>query len=85
VERLLDNFVQLVGAASSPAHARTSVRHLPMMSEANYGHFQRTSQHNLGYKVLDSSRTVHELFEEQVLRTPDAVALLWDDRAQTST
>jgi amino acid adenylation domain-containing protein len=79
IRRMLGHFRVLLEAAAN--HPQRPIDHLPLLEESErrqvlFGWNQTAAQY-------PSDRTIHELFEEQAARTPDAVALSFSGRNLT--
>jgi amino acid adenylation domain-containing protein len=74
IERLLSHFVTLLEAAAATPGAKLS--DLPMASDAE--HRRLLVELNDTDRDFPGGRCLHELFEEQAARTPEAVALVFE-------
>jgi amino acid adenylation domain-containing protein/non-ribosomal peptide synthase protein (TIGR01720 family) len=75
VERMLEHFhILLEGVVAAP---ETTLSELPLLSEAE----QHRLLFELGNTTLDdrSEQFTHQLFEQQAERTPDSIALVFED------
>jgi amino acid adenylation domain-containing protein len=79
VTRLLGHFQRLLRAAVADTSRRLSA--LPLLSEAEA--HQLLLEWNDTEKKFRGDSCLHQLFEEQAARTPDAVALSWSGGALT--
>ena len=79
VERLLTHWHQLVIGIIS--HPDQSVSSLPMLTDAEY--HQVVHEWNDTAVDFGEPETIHTLFEQQVERTPDAIALVFEDEQLT--
>jgi aspartate racemase len=79
IERVLGHFRNLLeGIVANPEQR---ISQLPLLSEAEKQ--QLLIEWNDTKRDYPQNKCVHELFEEQVERTPDAVALVFDDQQLT--
>ncbi|MFN6572321.1 amino acid adenylation domain-containing protein [Dendronalium sp. ChiSLP03b] len=79
IARLAEHFQTLVQAIV--ANPQTRVAQLPMLSAAE--RHQLLVEWNDTQTNYPSDKCIHQLFEEQVQRTPDAVALVFEDEQLT--
>ena len=78
IERMAANFQVLIeGIVADPA---CPIAQLPILTTAER---ERLAQWNDTAAEYPSTRCIHQLFEEQVARTPQAVALICEDRQLT--
>ncbi|RJR18465.1 MAG: amino acid adenylation domain-containing protein [Nitrospiraceae bacterium] len=76
IQRMAGNFITLLeGIVSNPDE---SVFTLPVLSPVEHGKI--LSQWSRGKCVTPPQACIHELFEAQVERTPEAVAVVYEDR-----
>ena len=79
IERMTAHFQNLLSAiVENPAQ---KVSELPMLSAAE--HHQLLNKWNQTYTDYPRDKCIHQLFEEQVKRTPDALALVFDNEQLT--
>ncbi len=79
IRRLLGHYQRLLqGIVSSPD---SRLRDLPLLGDDERA--QIVERWNQTYCTYPAERCVHELFEEQVARTPDAVAVVYENRQLT--
>ena len=76
---MLDHFQRLLEEMVSDPQRR--IGHLPLLSEAER-HQLLIEWNNTG-REYPKDKCIHQLFEEQVLRTPQAVALIYEDQELT--
>jgi amino acid adenylation domain-containing protein len=77
-ERMLDHFRMLVGAVL--ADPDTSVADLPLLTGEEHGQIESWNETRRCY---GEDRCVHKLFEAQVERTPESVALFFEEESLT--
>ncbi len=77
IERLMGHFQVLL--ESIAANPDQPVDRLPLLDEVELD--QVLFGWNTTRAEYPSEKCVHQLFEEQVLRTPDAVAVRWEDQS----
>ena len=73
IERIVDRYELLLCAAA--ADATRPVHRLPLLTPAE--RHQVLNEWNNTEKSYPRDQCIHELFEEQAARTPDATALVW--------
>ena len=79
IARMLEHFrIILEGIATSPS---LPLSHLPLLTDAEQE--QILVEWNDTQTDYPQESTIHQLFEEQVLRTPDAVAVVYDNKQLT--
>ncbi len=79
IERLVGHWQTLLeGIVAAPEQ---HIGELPLLTEAE--RHQLLVEWNATATSYPSNRCVHQLFEEQVERTPDAIALVFDDQQMT--
>lgn len=79
IERMVESFVlTLEGIASSPT---TKVSELPLLDAS--GHTRLVTQYNDTIRDYAQNTCIHELFEQQVSESPDAIAVTFNDDALT--
>jgi len=79
IARMLEHFrILLEGAVAYPGQA---ISELPLLSETERR--QLLIEWNHTKTNYPAHKCVHELFEEQVARTPDAIAVVFDDQQLT--
>ncbi len=77
IQRMMDHFVHLLeGIAANPDQA---IDTLPMLAESERR--QLLYEWNDTKTEFPSDKCVHQMFEEQVARTPDATALVFEDES----
>ena len=76
IERLLGHFRTLLEAVASPDERPISL--LPLLPRQEY--MRMLSDWNATATEYPKEKYVHQLFEEQVMRTPDATAVVFNDR-----
>jgi amino acid adenylation domain-containing protein len=76
VERLLGHFRTMLEAITVDPHQRISL--LPLLTSLE--HMRILSDWNATAVEYPRDRCIHQLFEEQVARTPEATALVFNDR-----
>ncbi|HYO99702.1 MAG TPA: amino acid adenylation domain-containing protein, partial [Pyrinomonadaceae bacterium] len=79
IERIARSFKQLV--ASAAADPSLPVNDLEILSDAD--RHQLISEWNNTHRDYPPRQSLHELFEEQVERTPEAVAVVYEDTQLT--
>ena len=79
IDRMIGHFKVLLGAAVADPDRRLSA--LPLLSEPEKQ--QLLGEWNATQTEYPRQRTVHALFEEWAAATPDAVAVLFEDRKLT--
>ncbi len=75
IERMADAFERLLGAAV--ASPQTPVNALPLLSTADRARV--LDDFNATVREYPSTSTIHDVFEAQARRTPQATALCWGD------
>ncbi|HEY0100379.1 MAG TPA: AMP-binding protein, partial [Pyrinomonadaceae bacterium] len=75
IERIARSFKQLVNSAA--ADPSLPINNLEILSDAD--RHQLISEWNDTHEDYSQQQRLHELFEEQVERTPDAVAVVYED------
>ena len=75
IERMLGNYETILGGIVAAPEQRLS--HLPLLTERE--RHQLLVEWNNTYTEYHRNSCVHELFEAQVERTPEAVALIFED------
>ncbi len=79
IERMTGHFVTLLeGIVTNP---QQKIYQLPLLTEVEQR--QLLVEWNNTQGDYSSNKCIHQLFEEQVQRTPDAVAVIFDDRQLT--
>ncbi|MCF6437464.1 non-ribosomal peptide synthetase [Pseudoalteromonas sp. MMG022] len=79
IERMVESFVlMLEGIVSSPM---TRVSELPLLDTS--GHERLVTQYNDTKRDYAKNTCIHELFEQQVSETPDAIAAIFNGDALT--
>jgi amino acid adenylation domain-containing protein len=79
IDRLLDHFqILLEGIIGNPDQ---QISELPLMTQAEQ--HQLLIEWNDTEKEYPKNKCIHELFEEQVAKTPDGVAVLFDNQQLT--
>ena len=79
VERFAERLLRLLEAAAADPHS--AVAELEMLSDTESDLVMRTLP--AGPLVGRTPRLVHEHFQEQAVRTPDALAVVWNGRSLT--
>ena len=79
IERMVGHFKTLLQAVVANPHSR--VQDLPLLSEAE--RHQILVEWNDTKADFPQDKCIHQLFEEQVERTPEAVALVFEDQQLT--
>jgi amino acid adenylation domain-containing protein len=74
IQRVLDHYARLLEAMVTSPQSRLS--QLPMLTEEERR--QQLIEWNATARAYPDDRCIHELFEEQVRRRPDAVALVYE-------
>ncbi|AZD29879.1 non-ribosomal peptide synthetase [Pseudomonas chlororaphis] len=76
IERMMRHFLTLL--ASATAQPRLPVRNLALLADAEQR--QLISQWNDTQRDFPAHQTLHQLFQQQVERSPDAVALVFEEQ-----
>ena len=79
VQRMLNHFINLLESIVADPHQR--VRELPLLTAAERDEI--LVKWNNTASDHDYKRCVHQLFEEQAARTPDSLAVVFDDERVT--
>ncbi|MFN7611321.1 MAG: amino acid adenylation domain-containing protein, partial [bacterium] len=79
IERMVGHFKVLLEAVVADPQAR--LRDLPLLTEAE--RHQILVEWNDTEKAYPSDRCIHQLFEEQVAKSPEAVAVVFEDQQLT--
>ncbi|MGA2351075.1 MAG: amino acid adenylation domain-containing protein [Terracidiphilus sp.] len=77
IQRMMDHFVHLLGGIA--ADPDQTIDALPMLAESV--RHQLLYEWNATKTEFPSDKCVHQLFEEQATRTPDATALVFEDES----
>ena len=77
IERLVGHFLDVAGGDRGGAGPR--IGELPLLTEASGSNYWSLERHRPSIQ----RRCLHELFEEQVAQTPDAVAVVFEDQQLT--
>jgi amino acid adenylation domain-containing protein len=79
ISRMMEHFkTMLAGIVANP---QTRVSELPLLSEAE--RYQLLFEWNNTTKEYPQDKCIHQLFEEQVERSPDAIAVVFEDKQLT--
>src|SRR5262249_15398720 len=79
IRRWLGHYCALLAGAVADSSSRLS--HLPLLSERELQ--EQLVAWNLTARDYPRDKRVHELFEEQAIRTPDEVAVVFEDESLT--
>ncbi|MCR8937086.1 non-ribosomal peptide synthase/polyketide synthase [Brevibacillus laterosporus] len=79
IKRLMTNFLQIMNAIIDNPDVRLAAIELLTNAEKT----QLLQEFNNTERDYQQDTTVHQLFEEQVRKTPDQVALIWDKKKLT--
>ena len=81
IEQLVATYIHILSQIASKANHKHQIRELSYLDETSYNKVINTW--NQTSKEYPDNKTIHELFEEQALRTPDNIAVQYEDTKLT--